>query len=103
VSLAAARSEIWNVIKKLGSGKNDSNKVKGLHLPLGFRNTRRGNFTAGAIESLPNRVHFMDPESEQDWLRLIAKTLNVHYCLGLDENVSVQRGAGLVRMRIRGG
>jgi hypothetical protein len=94
VSLAAARSEIWNVIKKLGSGKNDSNKVKGLQLPLGFRNTRRGNFTAGVIENLPNRVNLMDPETEQDCLRLIAKTLNVHYCLGLDENVSVQRGAG---------
>jgi hypothetical protein len=28
VSLAAARSEIWNIIMKLGSGKNYSNRVK---------------------------------------------------------------------------
>jgi hypothetical protein len=64
---------------------------------------RRGNFTAGIIEKLPNRVQFLDPESEQDCMRLIAKTLNTHYCLGLDENVIVQRGAGLVQTRTRGG
>jgi hypothetical protein len=63
VSLAAARSEIWNVIKKFGSGKNDSNKVKGLQLPLGFRNTRRGNFTAGVIDCIwpgDDVVHLTD-------------------------------------------
>jgi hypothetical protein len=94
ISLAAARSEIWNILKKLGHGRNDSNKVKGLQMPIGFRNTRRGTFTAGIIENLPNRVDVLDPECEEAALRKLAAALNQHYCLGLDEEVTTQRGAG---------
>jgi hypothetical protein len=94
ISLASARSEIWNILKKLGRGKNDSNKVRGLQLPIGFRNTRRGNFTAGIIKDLPNKVSTLDPDSEQAALWVIAAILNQHYCLGLDEEVTIQRGAG---------
>jgi hypothetical protein len=102
ISLAAARSEIWNILKKLGHGRNDSNRVKGLQMPIGFRNTRRGTFTAGIIENLPNRVDILDPECEEAALRKIAAALNQHYCLGLDEEVTTQRGAGASSSRNTG-
>jgi hypothetical protein len=82
ISLASARSEIWNIIKNLGTGKNYANKVRGLQLPIWFRNTRHRNFTVGIIEKLP-KVKCLDLDSEQAAMHLLAAALNQHYCLRL--------------------
>jgi hypothetical protein len=73
-------------------GASDCNYLRPLQLPISVRNTRKGAFSAGSVENLPGCIPPLQVSAEQNVLRALAADLNAHYCLGLDQDVSIMRG-----------
>jgi hypothetical protein len=94
INISEARAVLWEYVKKYGTGNNAHNFVKRLQLPISLRNSRRGNFTAGIVENLPNTLPPMNCEIEADIVNGMTYALNKLYSLNLDTNVGVVRGVG---------